>query len=125
MVGVLVVGGSLGWIVHRAKVQRDAVRVIEKAGGRVRYDWQFRNGRMIASGEPRGPEWLTDRIGVDYFDTVTRVDLDRKVTDQVMIAVGNLPKVDTMFLNPSGLTDQGRRQLDRMSALRWLSSKVP
>ena len=31
---VLLVGGGLGWIVHDVTIERDAVAVIEKAGGR-------------------------------------------------------------------------------------------
>ena len=42
IVVVLIIGGSLGWVVHRARVQRRAVAAIEKAGGTVEYegrDW--------------------------------------------------------------------------------------
>ena len=41
MVLVLVIGGGLGWIAHRARVQRRAVEAITKAGGTVSYDWQL------------------------------------------------------------------------------------
>ena len=33
MIFVLVVGGGLGWIVHRAQVQHDSVAAIRGAGG--------------------------------------------------------------------------------------------
>ncbi len=35
MVLVLVCGGWLGWVVHRARVQKDAVAAIERAGGGI------------------------------------------------------------------------------------------
>ena len=38
MVLVLILGGGLGWIAHRARVQREAVAAIEKAGGKVDYN---------------------------------------------------------------------------------------
>ena len=39
MVFVLTLGGMLGWIVYQAHVQRDAVLAVQRAGGRVWYDW--------------------------------------------------------------------------------------
>jgi hypothetical protein len=53
IVVVLVVGGGLGWFVGRARVQRDAVRSIERKEGGVQYGWEFKNGENIA-GEGRG-----------------------------------------------------------------------
>jgi hypothetical protein len=66
MVLVLVLGGGFGWIVHRAKLQRDAVVAIEQAGGHVYYEWQLQNGQIVSNGQPRWPKWLVDRLGVDY-----------------------------------------------------------
>src|SRR5262249_45105472 len=70
---VLAFGCGLGWFVHRAQVQRDAVAAILRAGGRVSYDWQWNNGRWIAKGKPRWPGWLVDRLGSDYVANVTRI----------------------------------------------------
>jgi hypothetical protein len=38
---VLVVGAGLGWIVSEARIQREVVSEIVKAGGNVTYDWQW------------------------------------------------------------------------------------
>ena len=38
MVVVLVIGGGLGWVMQRARVQREAVAAIRRAGGSVLYD---------------------------------------------------------------------------------------
>jgi internalin A len=70
---VLVIAVVLGWVVHRAQVQRDAVAAIRKAGGSIQYDWQYKDGQAVRSGRPRGPMWMADRLGADYFDTVTTV----------------------------------------------------
>ncbi len=40
MIFVLLIGGTLGWIVYSARVQRGAVAAIEAAGGSVWYQWQ-------------------------------------------------------------------------------------
>jgi hypothetical protein len=44
---VVVVGCGLGWVVHRARVQRDAVSALLRMGGRgtvVLYDWEYKDG---------------------------------------------------------------------------------
>jgi hypothetical protein len=38
---VLVVGAGLGWTVRSARIQRDAVAAIERAGGSVGYHFQW------------------------------------------------------------------------------------
>ena len=50
IVVVLVVGGWLGWIVRGARIQREAVAAITRAGGRVAYDWERRDGKDIPGG---------------------------------------------------------------------------
>jgi hypothetical protein len=55
---VAVVGCGLGWIARRAHARRDAVEAILRAGGRVKYDWQYKNGALVRNGAPRGPKWL-------------------------------------------------------------------
>ena len=40
MVLVFVAGGGLGWVIHRAKAQRDAARAISRVGVDVGYSWQ-------------------------------------------------------------------------------------
>jgi hypothetical protein len=121
MLLVLVVGCGLGWLIHRANLQRDAVATIKRAGGQVRYDWQFKDGRMVANGAPGGPKWLEQILGPDYFNTVTDLSLTKQITDSDMEAVANLTKVDTMVLDPTGLSDVGLARLDRMPGLRWLT----
>ncbi len=37
---VLAIGAGLGWVVHQAHDQRDAVAAIKGVGGSVFYDWQ-------------------------------------------------------------------------------------
>jgi hypothetical protein len=62
---VLVIGIGLGWLVRSARIQREAVVAIEKAGGHVTYDWAFINGTSVAGGKPWAPQWLVDTLGVD------------------------------------------------------------
>jgi len=75
MAFVLLFGVGLGWIVYRARVQRDAVAAIERAEGTVWYEWQWRNGKPVLNGRTPCPQWLIDLVGVDYFGSVVRVSL--------------------------------------------------
>lgn len=73
MLIVLILGGGTGWIVHRAKVQREAVIAIEHAGGKVTYDGAFTNQGGGNDPKPPWVQWISERIGRDYRDTVTGV----------------------------------------------------
>jgi len=116
---VLVIGVWLGWIVRSVRIQRDAVTAIEKAHGRVMYDWQWKNGRST----PRVGPWrgLVDLLGVDYFNHVTWVVFPGEATDAEMAHLGNLARIDTLVLDPSNVSDLGLAHLDRLTSLRWLS----
>jgi hypothetical protein len=70
---VLLQGGGLGWIAYRARIQRDAVTTIRRAGGAVMYGQRSRPG---GQSEFWRPGWLVARLGVDYFDDVTSVILE-------------------------------------------------
>jgi hypothetical protein len=94
MIAVLIFAGVLGWIVHRANVQRDAVAAIEKTGGTVRYEWQKPSGKPINfKAEPNWPKWLVDTLGVDYFGHVVMVNLGKSATDAEMAHVGQLSRL--------------------------------
>jgi hypothetical protein len=118
---VLALGGSLGWFVQRAQVQRDAVAAILRAGGRVSYDWQWNNGRRIVKGKPRWPGWLVDRLGPNNFADVTRVDLAARGTDEVLAYVGHLSRLQSLNVMASTVTDAGMAHLDGLTRLQALT----
>ena len=78
---VLVVGTGLGWLVRSARIQREAVTAITKAGGSVQYNWEWADGKPIAGGTPWVPKRMIDLIGVDYLGHVTRVSYTQRVLD--------------------------------------------
>ncbi len=108
---VLLLSLGLGWIVHRARVQRQAVAAIERVGGRVLYDWQWKDLRSIANGKPRGPRWLVECLGVDYFSDVTGVSFHGSGADEVTSQFARLGRVESVVLNGSDLTDAGLSRL--------------
>jgi hypothetical protein len=91
---VLATGVWLGWLVHTVRIQREAVNVIQEAGGTVRYNWEANNGTMIREGIPNTLKVLVDFIGVDFFGHVAEVRLSpKKATDTVLVHVGHLSRL--------------------------------
>jgi internalin A len=95
---VLLMGLGLGWMVRSAHTQRDAVAAIRKAGGLVKYDWEWSNGYDISGGKPWAPQWLLDLIGVDFFGHVTSVWLQPAPTDGAIAEVGRLTQLERLQL---------------------------
>jgi len=118
MAFVLVVGGGLGWIVYKARVQHDAVEAIQRAGGRVVYDWESQNHK------PWWPKRLADRIGVDYFGSVVSVHLHARPPiqgiDSLMAHVARLDRVESLMLAESRVTDVGLTHLEGLTRLKSL-----
>ena len=124
MLLVLLSGGLTAWIVHVARStqgQRLAVAGITRAGGWVLYDWDFQNGRFLAKNEPREPTWLVDLIGVDYFGNVTWLYLPYSATDDNLVYVGQLGRVEWLGDLTTRLTDTSLFHLRGLSNLRELN----
>ncbi len=123
MVLVLIVGGGLGWFTRRATVQRDAVRAITAGGGNATYDFQRNAGPRYPSGIPPGPKWLVDRLGVDFFASVTSVTIGATKTDAILDHVGKLWRLEWLDARSTPVTDAGLAQLGGLSELRSLRCK--
>ena len=119
---VLAIGGALGWIAYKARVQRQAVAAIRKAGGSVSYDWQYKDGKRFPNGKPRGAKWLRDAIGPDAFDTVTMVGLGGANTDDAVMAhVGRLNGLELFNFQgrfSPGLTPKGMARIGSLDRLQ-------
>ncbi len=112
MLLVVVLALGLGWIVHRARVQRLAVEAIEKTGGRVIYEWGRIPGKGLdPNGKPRAPRWLVERLGVDYFGNVALVQLGKQATDAEMEHVGRLSRLEGINAHGTNVTDAGATHL--------------
>jgi hypothetical protein len=114
---VMLIGGGLGWMAHSARVQREAVAIIEQSGGNVQYDYDYRLGqRWFAS-----PQWLIDAVGIDYLDTVVTVMTAAGDEEYNMKAIEQLPHLEWLTLDSSHLvTVAGPKNLERFSQLRYL-----
>ncbi|QDV38837.1 leucine-rich repeat domain-containing protein [Tautonia plasticadhaerens] len=135
LVLVLVIGGGLGWVVHSARVQREAVEAIRRAGGSVQYDWQveaeraaLKNGMggmgggflVLPDAEPPWPRWLVDRLGVDFFGSVVEVDVIGGGSDALLAHIGRLDRLDHLRFLDSDVSPAGLSRLRTLSRLKWL-----
>ena len=117
---VLVFGGGLGWFVNRAKVQLDAVTAIERAGGSVRYEWEWNYGQFNPSGTPSWPKWLMDHIGPNYLAHIAEVDLTQGGSDEQMLAIGKLKSLEGVVIRKSSINATGLAPLSELADLRSL-----
>ncbi len=122
---VLLLGGWLGWIENRSQGQRDAVAVIQRAGGSVVYDWQWRDGRPDPLAKPGMPEWLINGVGPDVLYRVKQVDLigcqSSRIDDDLMASVGRLRELEDLHLGIcEGVTDAGLAHLRMLTGLRGM-----
>ena len=124
VVVVLVIGSLLGWVVHRAHVQRDAVAAVQAAGGNAIYEWEFKDGMFLPVSKhvrPWAPKWLVDLIGVDYFSYVVFVDLSKRGSDAELTHVGNLSRLECLSLYRTPVTDTGLAQITKLTQLKALA----
>src|SRR4051794_35194313 len=98
MILVLALGSGLGGIVHRARVQRDAVVGIERAGGYVRYDSLRGAQSPIPARKLWAPGWLVERVGLDFFDDVIACGKRDGSAGGVLHHIGRLPRLEYLDL---------------------------
>ena len=117
---VLVIGTGLGWLVRSARIQREAVAVIETdGGGGVAYDWDSGAGTTDFRGRPPAPNWLADLVGVDYFGRVRFVVL-WDARPATIAAVSRLSGLRRLAINGSGLRDTDLAPLETLTELSEL-----
>ena len=119
---VLLLTFPMGWFagkIRRADQQRQAVRMIEKAGGRVSYE---REGFGIAVTERLTPVWLGRLMGADFFADVNGVffPLSDEIDDALVEYVTGLKKLTALKLNSTQVTHVGLMSLSELKRLELL-----
>lgn len=112
-----VLGVSLAWMLHAARVQREVVEYVKKAGGDVHYDRQIRS-EQFEQGPAR--RWAEKVFGMDFVATVLEVGLTRKATDADLAQVARLSRLKTLYLAHSKVTDQGLASISNLKRLEVL-----
>jgi hypothetical protein len=126
MVLVLVVGGGLGWWIHRARVQREAVVAIRRAGGEVAYSWEWSNGApVVPRPKPPWPGWLRRILGPDFLDTVTFVRLyGPQFGDDELRAACRFPWLEDLSVVQTSATDDAAEGIRYLTNLRSLDFRL-
>ena len=94
----------LGWRLHRAKQQRDAVAAIRAAGGWVHYDYErldYMSGIADREAEPWEPAWLLALLGIDFFHDATNVTVpaDRGPAKNFVPHLTQLRRLRSLVIN--------------------------
>jgi hypothetical protein len=120
MLLVLVMGGSLGWYIRDVRLQRAAVAAVERARGRVAYEWQYKGDEPDARGEPWAPDWLRKKVGVDYLGSVVAAGIRDDGTDAELAWIGKLSRLQRLTIRGARVTGAGFAHLEGISGLRAL-----
>ncbi len=118
----------LGYETNQAIKQRKAFAIIQKVGGKLFYDYEVDpqdDYRHIQQGtvSPRGPSWLRNLVGDDYFRTAVVIELSRSSAgDAELGELSNLlPDVAQVWLRSTHVSDEGMSHLKNFSRLEALS----
>ena len=98
---VLAVGGCLGWWLHLARVQRQAVAAIRGAGGSITYEWDVPG----APSTPGWRRWVAEHVDVDLTSNVVQASLSPSCGEAELAQVAQFDR-----LEQSG---RSRRERDR------------
>ncbi len=122
LVLVALVALAMGWV-HRAHDQEQSVARMQQSnpGVVLLYDYEVGpDGSLHQGADPPGPEWLHQRVGVDYFSSVVGADLFYP-TDADIACLARFPNLRRLFLARSiDLTDKGLAELATLKQLKLL-----
>ena len=120
--------------VQQAREQRRAVDAIARLKALVAYDYEFdASGGHTSEAKRPGPDWLRERLGLDFVTQVVYLDLsegaalrwtfvifsegpndalDVKVTDEDLRNVARLGRLECLWLDHVGVSESSLQRLD-------------
>ena len=120
-----VTGAALAPAVNRARQQATVVRAVRRGGGECRYSHQYRRrpgyfGRVDPDAKPRWPDWLVNRLGIDFFENVAVVVLRGDLDPDVIQSIAALNTLEELYIVKRRLLQSDVRQLRALKKLRLL-----
>ena len=116
MLVILAVAGCLGWWLHLARVQRQAVAAIRAAGGSITYEWDVPS----APGTPGWRRWVAEHVDVDLTSSVVQASLSPRCGDSEMAQLAQFDRLESLDVGGASVTDAGMASLGRLTRLRFL-----
>ena len=113
---VLAVGACLGWWLERARVQRQAVAVIQAARGWITYEWDVPG----APSTPGWRRWVAEHVDVDLTSNVVQASLSPSCGDSELALVAQFDRLERLDVCGANVTDAGMASLRRLTRLRSL-----
>jgi hypothetical protein len=119
LVVVTMASVGLAVVANRAQRQRRAVAAIRALGGSVAYAFKTNAG---TSQDPRGPDWLFQILGWDYYADVVSVSASdlTGMTDATCSDLSALTSLEGLNLAGTQVTDAGLRYLAGLTSLDHL-----
>ena len=126
LVVTLAACACLAWWAFHAEQQKKTVDWIIANGGTVQYDYQWSSSRnRYYDGDPPGPEWLRELIGIHFLSSVKSVNLSgsNRLTD--ITPLSELKRVELLYLCGAQVTDlQPLLQLKQLECLSIWNTTV-
>jgi hypothetical protein len=120
---ITIFGIWLGWHVHHAQQQKQAIAAIEAIGGYYYYEYQYDPPETYDGlRSPPGPAWLWKLVDDNMFFDVAAVGLNSKpATDKTMNQVRKLTQLQQLDLaDAAQVTDRGLQCLEGLNRLNYL-----
>jgi hypothetical protein len=105
---------------NRARRQRIAAEAVREAGGLVAYAYhRDQNVKSLDEGEPPGPPWLREILGIDFLSDVVLVQVTNPQPD-VIDRLRDLPALEQLGIFDAELNDAQIEELCRLKRLQRL-----
>jgi hypothetical protein len=113
LLGVTCLAVLLAVLQHRARRQRDVVRLVNDLGGAANYEFE----RHAATRRMR--HWADD-----YFCPISQIVLnDTQATDDDLAKLTQLPRLRVLLLQNTAITDEATGCFDSWEDLEWVDLK--
>jgi hypothetical protein len=97
----------LGLWSDSARRQQQAIQWIEDHGGGCSYRWEVPT-KPNDTLTPPGPEWLRERLGIDYLDYVQEAYVGESISDEELAQlVKDLPRLKCLGIKAENITNEG------------------
>ena len=106
-----------------ARMQRDAISELSKLEvAFIYYDCHYDGSMGFGEDKLRGPLWLRNLVGDDFFNHVARVNLTATEADDTTLEyLAAFPKLRSLLLDETTITDDGLKRLRGLHNLEHLS----